>query len=138
MQEAHKEYKQKTEIWQANIDTLQRGYLLAINRYRDDSLNLSEKEHIIRQRSLVRQEQSIYDYSNAINQKAKEEDDKITEGVLNQVNAFVEEYGKRKGYSIILGTTASGNILYGDEKMDITNEVLEELNKTYTGEIKTN
>jgi outer membrane protein len=43
----------------------------------------------------------------------------------------VEEYGKENGYDLILGTTTSGNILYGTEKKDITEQVLNALNNAY-------
>ena len=55
----------------------------------------------------------------------------MMEGVLNQVNSFVQDYGRKKGYDVIFGTTLSGNILYGKEVIDITNEVVEGLNQTY-------
>jgi outer membrane protein len=55
----------------------------------------------------------------------------MTEGVLNQVNSFIEEYSKNKGYDLVIGTTTSGNLLYAREYMDITDEVLKALNENY-------
>lgn len=77
------------------------------------------------------QENNVVQYNEAVTSKYKEEEDKMLQGVLNQVNSFVEKYGKEKGYDIILGTTLSGSMLYGENTMDITDEVLAELNKNY-------
>ena len=43
----------------------------------------------------------------------------------------IREYGKKKGYSLIIGANDSGNLLYGSESKDITNDVLEYLNQQY-------
>jgi len=133
MQEAHNKYQEKAQIWQANIDTLQNDYNRAVGQYTREASHLSEVEKRHREKMLLNQQENLMSYSRAVNDKANEEDDKITEGVLNQVNSFVEGYGKDHGYDIILGTTLSGNLLYGKETIDITEEVLEALNKTYAG-----
>lgn len=134
MKEAHNRYKEKAEIWQANVDTLQHDYQISMKRYTNQIASLSEAERKEGQRILMLQQENLLNYSKAINQKAKEEDEKITGAVLNQINSFVEEYGREHGYEVILGTTSAGNLLYGDEAIDITEEVLADLNRIYTGE----
>lgn len=57
----------------------------------------------------------------------------MTADVVNEVNAFLKEYGEEKGYTIIMAATEYGNIAYADEDLDITDEVLERLNKQYAG-----
>lgn len=135
MQEAQRDFQQKSQIWQANVDTLQQDYQVSFSKYSSESATLSKDEKTEREKILIQQQESLMNYTQTINAKMKEEDKKTTEGVLNQINSFVEEYGKENGYEVILGTTLSGNLLYGDEAIDITKEVLEELNKTYKGEI---
>ncbi len=63
----------------------------------------------------------------------QEKEQKLTQGALNQINDFVQEYGRREGYDLVLGTSNSGNVLYGVDAIDITDEVLKELNRVYTG-----
>ena len=41
------------------------------------------------------------------------------------------EFNKDKGYQIIYSNTGSDNILFADDKYDITKEVTEFLNKKY-------
>lgn len=52
----------------------------------------------------------------------------LTQQVLNQMNVFIQEYGKKHNYTLIFGTTDNGSILYGKEAIDITNPILEALN----------
>lgn len=53
------------------------------------------------------------------------------QSVVDKVNVFLKEYGKKHGYSIIYATTQEGNIAYGDPKYDITREVANALNERY-------
>ena len=47
---------------------------------------------------------------------------------------FVAEYGEENGYTYIFGSNESANIMYAKEGLDITDEILKELNESYGGE----
>jgi outer membrane protein len=49
--------------------------------------------------------------------------------LVKQVKAFVKDYGKTNGYTFILGSNDAGSVLYGTEASDITETVIEALNK---------
>lgn len=55
----------------------------------------------------------------------------LFEGALAQINSFVENYAERNGIDIVLGSTLEGNIMYARPEMDITEQVLRELNESY-------
>lgn len=132
MKEAQKNYEAKSKQWQSNIDTLSYDFEKAVNNYNTEFSKLSEKERKEKEKFLSQQEQNLSLYSKNLKEQAKTEESKMTEGVLNQINSFVEEYAKKQGYDLILGTNVSGNILYGAKYIDITEEVLEEINKNYS------
>jgi outer membrane protein len=133
MKEAQQDLKAKTDNWQANIDTLQKDYQASVSRYSAEVMKLQPKEKEAFEDRLKKEQKNLLGYSQAINAKAKSEDEKMTQGVLNQINSYVEAYGKTHNYEIILGTTLSGSILYGDNTIDITKEVLDGLNRDYKG-----
>ena len=118
MKEARQLWQQKQLQWQANLDTLKADY-----RKKEKANAPKEELQVLMQ--------NIQQYASATEQMAVEEDRKKTEAVLEQINVFVENYGKEHGYDLILGTTASGNILYGTAGMDITEELLAALNRNY-------
>lgn len=133
MIEARNVYKEKMGQWQANIDTLERDYKRAYNKFNSELPSLSKSQKQEREESLHRQEMNIRQYISTLEEKAKEEDGRLTEGVINQINSLIEEYGEKHGYDVILGSTLQGNILYGKKSRDITDEVLAELNNAYRG-----
>lgn len=133
MKEAQEKYRLLAEQMQANADTLSFDFQRAVNTYRSEYATLSDQARKEREQQLGQQEQSLHQYIDAIKEKTSGEEQRMTQGVLNQINAFVEQYGKDHGYDIILGTTTSGNVLFGTEAIDISKQVLAALNENYHG-----
>ncbi len=69
-------------------------------------------------------------------QKQFEEDNnamasQYTEQVWKQINSFMNGYGERNNYLIIIGNAGEGNVLYYKKSIDITEDVMEYLNEKY-------
>lgn len=130
MRDARNTYKQQSDAWQANVDTLRFQYQRCLAEYQGNYKTLSESERSEKQAIIRKLEENLKNYTSVIREQAQEKEKGITEGVLNQINSYVEEYAKKKGYDFIIGGN-NGNLLYGNKAYDITDEVLEALNKEY-------
>ena len=54
------------------------------------------------------------------------------DSVITKVKDYVRDYGKTNGYNYILGTSdAAATVMYGDEKSDLTQTILDALNADY-------
>lgn len=133
MIEAKAKYEQKAVTWQSNIDTLKAEFTNLVEDYKKNGKTLSKAKKQEVEKGLQAKQKQLNDYQQSISQQAQEEDQKLTQGVLNQVNSYIEEYGKENGYKIIFGANGSGTIFYGTEAINITNKVLLNLNKEYNG-----
>jgi outer membrane protein len=51
--------------------------------------------------------------------------------IWTQINEYVAQYGKESGSLIVFGANGQGNIMYGDDLLDKTKEVIEYVNKKY-------
>lgn len=51
--------------------------------------------------------------------------------VWNQINELVSKYGRLNNYGIIFGANGQGTIMYGEQGIDKTQEVLDYLNKQF-------
>lgn len=131
MAEARKAYEQKAVQWQANIDTLAMEWEKEMTAFRQEEGSMTRKERELTQELLEQKQQQLVDYQQAIQQQAEQEDLEMTRKVLGEINRYLTEYGKERGYRVILAATDMGNIAYATEAMDITAEVLEGLNETY-------
>lgn len=135
--EGFKEARQKFELRKArllsSVDSLEKDLVFEINKYKRDSAKYSSVE---RKAILLKISRLQYDYNEnkeVAGRKIEEDDSKILESVLVQVNSYIEKYGNTHGYDIIFGTLESGNVLYGKKSRDLTEEILKGLNNEYNG-----
>jgi outer membrane protein len=122
---ARQEFDQKTEEWKKNIQTLE----TELNQLNQDMVAHASKwsraELAQREETMKKKQQDYARYRNAINDKAQQTENDIFQPVYTDINAKISEFGKAKGYDIIFGTVAGGNILYGDKAVDLTDRFLE-------------
>jgi outer membrane protein len=133
--EAIKQFEIQKAQWQSNIDSLSFQLQRSITEYNSRKINLTKKEQVEMEQGIDTQKSQLSNYIDAVDRKQQNENDKMMQSLFDQINSFIESYGKELGYEVILGTTASGNILYGDRQLDITEKLLIDLNKHYSGEI---
>jgi len=129
-----KDMKAKLDLrakeWQGNLDTLSSELQLAAKKLESIPVSSSAQRQLA-EASLRSKQQEAMQYKEAVTQKYKEQDQLLSQELLTKVNAYIKEYGERKGYKIIMAATQYGNIAYGDKSVDITDDVLEGLNTEY-------
>jgi outer membrane protein len=57
-----------------------------------------------------------------------------TSEVYARLNDYIKEYGKKKGYGIIIGSNGQGNVMYRDETEDVTKDLVKFINDKYSNE----
>lgn len=128
---AKAEFDKKATTMKANVDSLVTGWQKELQAYEKERASLSPKELELKQELLGNKQQQINGYQEAIQKQIQEEDKKTTQTVINDINDYIKEFGKNKGYKIIFGASGGGNIMYADDATDLTTEVLKGLNAEY-------
>lgn len=128
---AKKGYEDKTRVWQANIDTLAMGVQDAIRKHERSLAGMSPREQQLSKELIGNKQKQLEDYQRAIQENARQEDGKLTQTVVAQINSFLKEYGKKNNYKFILIANQSGTIAYAREGLDITEKVITDLNADY-------
>lgn len=131
MKDATKEFEEKSQIWQANVDSLIVDFQNELKVYEKERSKMTKKENELKQELLRNKQQQVGNYQQAIQKQSADEDAKLTQEVVNEVNAYIKTYGKKHHYKMIIGANSSGNMLYAQDGVDITQDVLEGLNKEY-------
>lgn len=132
MKEAQHVFNKQKERWQANLDTLELTFKISLNQFQKDVASMTESEKRQRERLLAVQQNNISQYQSQIQEKAETQEAELMDGVLSQVNTFIQNYAEKHGYDIVFGTTLSGSVLYGKDALDITKNIEEALNQHYT------
>lgn len=132
MKDAQERYDNKQKAWHTSVATLENELQTEVESFRAVYASLSKEEMQKREQTLEQKRSHYVQYTQALQEKAAKEEQDMMQSVFNQINSFVEEYGRQHGYDIILGTTSAGNVLYGTPSVDITDDVLKALNNSYS------
>jgi outer membrane protein len=119
--------------WKFELDSLRRAYQKAEEEFKAQQPMLSEEALRARQQELeaLRKQyetfgQDIWGEGGKVEQKHKE----LFATVIDKMNEVIEQIAEEQGVSIVLDV-AAGSILYADLSLDLTSEVIEELNREY-------
>lgn len=85
---------------------------------------------------LVKLEQDLQELSNKLQNGLMEENNKNSLQFRDSINAFLKEYNKTHGYSLIFSNTGFDNLLYADKAFNITKEIVDGLNARYSSPAK--
>ncbi len=136
LQEVNQGFDEKIKAWKANVDTLENEIARMADSYksRESRLGAGEKEKL--GRAIVEKRQFIEEYKAKLNEAASREENEKAGEISGIIRKSINEFGRKNGYDAIFGMTATGNILYGDEAIDVTAGVLEMMNANYLNEKK--
>ena len=116
MIDANKQFETETKTVYANLDTLRFRYLK------------EQKTPSLRFKSSI---EDVKRYEEATLKQLDEHRQELTKNVLIKVNETTKTYGESNNFSVILGATSEGSILYGKTSDDITDAILKKLNEEY-------
>lgn len=125
------DFEKKATTMKGNVDSLVGNWQKELKLYEKERSSMSAGELKLKQELLQNKQQQLNGYQEAIQKKIQEEDKKVTQTIINDINDYVKEYGKKHGYKIIFGASGGGNIMYATESSDLTADVLKGLNNEY-------
>ncbi len=126
MQILQEQLKRERAIAKLKIDTLTTEFETALKAHEKELAQMTSKEKKLSEELLQNKQNQLVQYQQAINQKLQQQEQEKMGEVMKQVNSHIAEYGKKKGYTIILAT-ANGNIAYADDAIDVTADVIKEM-----------
>jgi outer membrane protein len=80
---------------------------------------------------LMENQQKIYDLKDRYSAELQISESDMNVVLLDSVMNFLKRYNQKYKFDYILGFNKVGNILYANDTLDITNDVIRELNKEY-------
>jgi outer membrane protein len=124
--ELNKDLESILKLKKRSIDSLYQDLSSLTQRIKYKKI--PEKEEMI---LASRMEQQYLYRQNQFEKESQELTVSYNDKIWNQINQYMEEYGQEKNYNFILGATGEGNIMFGNKKVDVTNSVIEYINKKY-------
>jgi outer membrane protein len=128
---AKKEFEAKTLRTEKEIEAKRSVLELEFTNYQKMASSMSPEQRARTEESLMRKEQDLRLFSENAAAKLQEDQNKFNEQLFDKVSKYLKEHTKEKSYKIVFNFTKGSGILYANDSLDITEEVLEGLNKQY-------
>ncbi|MBE0648865.1 MAG: OmpH family outer membrane protein [Bacteroidales bacterium] len=94
--------------------------------------SITEERARIVYEELMAKQQALVEKKERYTQQVAEQEYNMNLQLLDTVNTFLARYNKEFGYDYILAYRMAGEILTANDKLDITQQVIDQLNKEYS------
>jgi len=133
MQDREEFYKKAEDSLKIRIEVMvaQSGYQDLVTQYQTQAEQMPESERKALYDKIMQLQQNLGQQQQFASQELQQRKGKELDSMVNIVKTFIKDYGKSNGYSYIFGSNDAGNILYGSEQKDLSDEIIAELNSKY-------
>lgn len=107
------------------------GEMSEFQRKLQNNAFLSQERAQSEENRLRKKQSELQELEQRLSSEITQEQSSMNEMLRDSVYSFLKTYNNANPYQIILSNTFNDNILYSDEKYDITKEVIEQLNERY-------
>lgn len=123
--------KSKIASYEKRRDSLSQAFQLEIKEAELKARKMSQANLQKLQQELQQKDQIISQQLQFEQQQIAQESQSNNDSLIKKVRDFVNEYGKANGYNFILGSNEAGSVMYGEAASDVTQTILDALNKAY-------
>lgn len=121
----------KINAFQKRTDSLRKTFQLEINEAELKARKMSQSDLQKLSQELQQKEQVLSQRVQFEQQQITQESQATNDSLIKKVKKFVQDYGKSNGYTYILGSNEAGSVMFGQDKNDLTQTILDALNKSY-------
>jgi outer membrane protein len=135
-QEIRKEFDSKVKEWKDEISRRQEELEKLQKSLQTQSFMLTEEARLRKIEEMQKKKTELENFINEIYRKdgkAEALNRDLMQPLLQEIDTIVSEIAREEEYSLILDSS-TGVVIYADEIYDITNKIIEALNKKYLPE----
>jgi outer membrane protein len=132
-----KQYKATTDSLQNIFQQRETAFQNNVNTYQKAASSMTDAQRKQTEGVLGQQQQELQQLQQLYQQQASEKQVDLTKQLSKKLQNFLKDYSTSHHYKMVMiYSQLNSGILYGDPSLDITTDVLKELNAAYAGEKK--
>lgn len=124
-----KKLEEKGKMEEASLQAKGMAFQREVATYQQEASKMSPDQRAAIEQRLSRKQQELQQYNQTASMQLAKEEQQENEKLYQKIADFLKVYAKEKGYKMVLTySKVGGGILYGDESLDVTEDVIEGLN----------
>lgn len=133
MKDAREKLKQKEAALTKELESTKNGYMNRLKQLQEKAQSgaMSQQEQESAQNEYMQMQQKVQQQEGKVAQQLQELQLQMLKEIHNNIKEFLNEYNEDKKYAYILSHSDGDFVYYKDSTLNITNDLLEGLNKKY-------
>ena len=125
------EFEQRQQAMQAEITRLAQSLQIEYGKLQEKAQKgaMTQSEGEAAQQKLMQMQKNVENRRESLGTQLMKDQQAFQEELQKRLDNFLENYNKDKGYAYILSYVNGGSILFADKSFDITNDVIEGMNR---------
>lgn len=128
--QALKEIETKTTGLKNQLEKMKKDIEQLQDELQKQNVVLSQSAKADKELEFKRKARDYQDTVQAYQRQVKAEEARVREPVIDVLQQVVTDFGKKNGYDMIIDVVSPG-MLYTSDKLDVTNQLIVELNKAW-------
>ena len=122
----------KSDAAKADLQSKGEAFQREVVDYQKNAQTMPADQRQTTEQRLEREKQQLETYQQNASAEVQDDQQKEMVKLYDKISDFVKQYAKQKGYKLVLTYSKSNtSMLYGDPSLDVTADVVKQLNDAY-------
>lgn len=125
------EITEKGQKFESELSNRAKGFEQEVANFEQTAGTMTQNQARAKQEDLMKKERNLVTYRDNLMQELSGDESKLYSDVYDQVQEYMAEYAEENDLELILSYTRGGAVWYSKKALDITDKVVEGINKKY-------
>ncbi|UZD23391.1 OmpH family outer membrane protein [Algoriphagus halophytocola] len=125
------ELTEKGKKFEGDLQGRASGFQQEVQAFQQTGGNMTVNQQRAKQEELAKKEQNLMTYRDNLMQELSADEAALYSEVYDRVQKYLETYAEANNLDVILSYTRGGAVWYANDAIDLTESVIEGLNKEY-------
>lgn len=132
------ELESKRQKLEAEFTNRAKGLETEIGNFQKNAQNMTMAQARAIEEDLVKKQQNLMQYQQNLQQQLAGDQAKVNNELYDKVSQYLKDYGKERNFQIVLTYTKGSGVLYANDSLNITQDVVKGLNEAYKDSVDGN
>ncbi len=125
-------FQSKQDAYRIKFDSIDKAFDVEVQAFQSGARKMAQTIAQQKYQELGQKQQVLDQQKQVEAQQFRQAFQAELDSIIKKVKAYESDYGKRNGYTYLLGTSdATSTVLYGAKENDLTQTILDSLNAKY-------
>lgn len=116
---------------EAEFNNRAQGLQSEFQNLQQTAQNMTMAQAKAAEENLMKKRENLMQYQQSLQQQLVTEETKVNNELYDKVSNYLNEYGKKNNFQLVLTYTKGSGVLYANDSLNITNQVITGLNEAY-------